>query len=251
MAGFCRQLHAVSLSGLAAITDKSILRLVASCPGLLMLDVFGTSITDASLVAISSHCSEIQYLNIGMCSKVTARGVHAIISSCANLYDLDVAGLPVIDGSLRLLPQTNPQLKRLNISRCTQLSPFSISSLASLSLTLLRVRGMRSLTAIELHSVLLSSPALETLDVTLCAVGYSLLVFIAKFCPFIRRLYVDCTQVDNESITHFIASTHTTLEHLSVIGTKVTVECVEEIQSRYRKLTVAGPQGDEFDLPWI
>jgi hypothetical protein len=82
LAGYCPNLHAVSISGIASVKDRGVINLAKSCPKLVMLDCFGTGITNAALDAIATHCAEMQYLNLGLCLRLTTAGLLDSLPRC-------------------------------------------------------------------------------------------------------------------------------------------------------------------------
>lgn len=60
------------------------------------------------------------------------------------LYDLDVGGLPMTDAVIMEMARNTHNLRRLNISR-TRVTGQCLRGLASLKLSLLRLRGVTSM----------------------------------------------------------------------------------------------------------
>lgn len=74
-----------------------------------MLDVFGTGITDSSLLAIATGCPTVRYLNLGMCVNATLRGVEEIGRRCTSLVDLDIAAIvSSTDATVQAIIRSNP-----------------------------------------------------------------------------------------------------------------------------------------------
>ncbi|XP_048544792.1 F-box protein At5g67140-like [Triticum urartu] len=105
------KLTAISLWGLAGITDKGVVRLVSRAHSLRHLNIGGTFITDESLYAVANNCANLKSIMLWSCRHVTAAGLVALVSKCPELECINVGGMRVSPESFAGLLSISPALR--------------------------------------------------------------------------------------------------------------------------------------------
>ncbi|KAI4964738.1 hypothetical protein ZWY2020_059740 [Hordeum vulgare] len=105
------KLTAISLWGLAGITDNGVVRLVSRAHSLQHLNIGGTFITDESLHAVANNCTNLKSIMLWSCRHVTAAGLVALVSKCPDLACINVGGMRVSPESFAGLLSISPGLR--------------------------------------------------------------------------------------------------------------------------------------------
>jgi hypothetical protein len=80
------------------LSDDGIVAIATHCFELEFLELFMANITDLSLFEISNNCSNLEFLEISKCKKITDDGLIAPATNCLKLKELScgwVAGVKV------------------------------------------------------------------------------------------------------------------------------------------------------------
>jgi hypothetical protein len=72
--------------------SQAVVRLLAHCPHLRILETYEERLKDTVLHAIAAHCPELTSLSIGSCKLVTYAGVIAVVEACPQISRLDLSG---------------------------------------------------------------------------------------------------------------------------------------------------------------
>ncbi|KAL0325878.1 UNVERIFIED_CONTAM: F-box protein [Sesamum radiatum] len=88
-------LSSVSLWGSTGITDKGVIQLISRATSLEHLNIGGTFITDASLIAIADSCPRLKSLVLWGCRQVTEDGLVTVVNKCRKLESINVWGMRV------------------------------------------------------------------------------------------------------------------------------------------------------------
>jgi hypothetical protein len=81
-----------------------------------------SQLTDASIRSISTHCTELQSLNLNRCHKITDASIISISDNCTGLIRLDVSETAITDASLLAIAKNCTGLQYLNTYDCYSLS---------------------------------------------------------------------------------------------------------------------------------
>ncbi|TYZ64453.1 hypothetical protein PybrP1_001713 [[Pythium] brassicae (nom. inval.)] len=107
---------------------------VASCAvgrALRSVDLTHCKVTDATLVALATHCRDLEAVTLSSCSEVTDAGVEALLRACAHLRELDLNNCPlVMDRGVAAAGAHGKRLRRLNLSWCMNITDKCIADLA-------------------------------------------------------------------------------------------------------------------------
>ncbi|EPS59301.1 hypothetical protein M569_15506, partial [Genlisea aurea] len=104
-------LTSVTLWGSTFITDKGVIQLILRATSMRHLNIGGTFITDATLVAISCCCPQLEKLVLWGCRKVSEEGLLALVNGCPKLQSINVWGLSVPLECFIHLRRLNPALR--------------------------------------------------------------------------------------------------------------------------------------------
>jgi len=94
------------------ITDASIVPLVGRCTGLLDLDLYNCSITDASIEAIAKNCPKLKVLFLNHCGD---ESMVKLVSGCTNLRELHTFSAFLTDTSLFAMARSLADLRELSL----------------------------------------------------------------------------------------------------------------------------------------
>ena len=92
------------------------------------------TLSDDTLVSIAMTVPELQYLDVGQCSRITDEGVSAVSRHCGRLTHLDLAFTRITDAALKGLNRGGT-LTTLVLTECSDVEalPFNTASLTSFS----------------------------------------------------------------------------------------------------------------------
>ncbi|KAJ3274758.1 hypothetical protein HK104_004028, partial [Borealophlyctis nickersoniae] len=94
--GNCPKLQ--RLQAWTGATDAGITSVAVGCRGLVELDVTGSfEVTDNALESVGEYLDKLELLSVGMCPKVSDRGVKAISMGCPRLQELELDQTGVTD----------------------------------------------------------------------------------------------------------------------------------------------------------
>eukprot|EP01034_Spumella_vulgaris_P025840 gene25840-32337_t len=206
----CPHFEAANFNGLC-ITDESVIAIAQNCPKIVRLTLkLNPRITDASIEAIAKYVPDFQLIglgslstgqvgehngiHIGFASQVTATSLDILINSCAKMHTFDLSNCSDIDGTVRLVAERCPLLKRLFISKSGNVSEETFLSVTKgrPELTYVEASGCVCLTDATLSSLAEHCPKLVWLDISSTKITIVGVLSIAKFAKVISILNVDC-----------------------------------------------------------
>jgi len=116
--GRCSGIRSLDLSGCRLLTDNGVRRVTESCPRLYGLDLSRCSgLTDASCEAIANGCKQILCIRLACCEQITDAGV-ALLSQCTQLAYLDLDNCTkVSDWGVQQIANGCKHLARLHIGK--------------------------------------------------------------------------------------------------------------------------------------
>ena len=86
-----RYIQHIEMAG-RSITDASVISISTHCAGLQSLDVsYGYIVTDASIISISTHYTGLQSLDVSYCYLVSDASIISISTHCTGLHSLNVS----------------------------------------------------------------------------------------------------------------------------------------------------------------
>ncbi|CAG8556392.1 17350_t:CDS:1 [Funneliformis caledonium] len=122
------------------------------------------------------------------------------------MLDLSTGHDHVTDGTIQLIAMSCPNLRRINLSRCSHISDASLEALAknscSSSLISINLCGCRKITDLGLKYLSKSCHSLTSLSMADCGkISDKGVIFIARSCPRLRQIRLsDCPRVTEQSI---------------------------------------------------
>ncbi|XP_028396364.1 F-box/LRR-repeat protein 7-like [Dendronephthya gigantea] len=131
LAGHCTSLRELSISDCHKVRDFSLKEISRYCPSLRYLSLMRCAVTDAGIKMIAKGCSNLRYLNVRSCTGVTDAGVVYVAQNCLKLRSLDVGKCEITNNTLSALGIHCPQLKRLSIKGCRNLTDVGIRAVVA------------------------------------------------------------------------------------------------------------------------
>ena len=131
VASHCTSLRELSISDCHKVRDFSLKEISRYCPSLRYLSLMRCAVTDAGIKMIAKGCSNLRYLNVRGCSGVTDAGVVFVAQNCLKLRSLDVGKCEITNNTLSALGIHCPQLKRLSIKGCRNLTDVGIRAVVA------------------------------------------------------------------------------------------------------------------------
>lgn len=93
-------LHVLDVSFCEKITDEGLGFLSQGQPQLQSLSLNNCRISDIGIMKSAQTLTELKVLNIGQCTRVTDKGINAIINNCPHLSSIDMYGCPSISSGV-------------------------------------------------------------------------------------------------------------------------------------------------------
>jgi hypothetical protein len=119
------------------ITDDGIVAIATHCFELEILELSTANITDVSLIAISFNLFNIKKLLLGGCAKITDNGVILIAKNCLKLKEIKLMLITnITDLSLFEISKYCSNLEFLEISNCTKITDDGLIAAATKCLKL-------------------------------------------------------------------------------------------------------------------
>ena len=138
----CKKLELFNISALLSIHDNDIKTIAINCnQNLQSLDISFGYFNDSSIIEVARNCTNLEYLNLNSCIKVTDNAIIEIGLHCKNLQYINLKGCNKITniGILEIVRQCR-NLKSLECKKLTDDNMIEISQLLpNLSITM----GMR------------------------------------------------------------------------------------------------------------
>ncbi len=131
VASHCTALRELSISDCHKVRDFSLKEISRNFPSLRYLSLMRCAVTDAGIKMIAKGCSNLRYLNVRGCAGVTDAGVVYVAQNCLKLRSLDVGKCVITNNTLSALGIHCPQLKRLSIKGCRNLTDVGIRAVVA------------------------------------------------------------------------------------------------------------------------
>eukprot|EP01113_Clastostelium_recurvatum_P034436 TRINITY_DN4671_c0_g2_i2.p1 TRINITY_DN4671_c0_g2~~TRINITY_DN4671_c0_g2_i2.p1 ORF type:complete len:464 (+),score=55.75 TRINITY_DN4671_c0_g2_i2:35-1393(+) len=113
-----------------SLRDISELKSISHVPTQFIFDKEG-ELTEAHVISLVQHCSQLQHVKISRCYKLTDASIIPLTQHCSHLQHVNLSGCRnLTDASIISLAQHCPQLQHVRISLCSNLTDASIICLA-------------------------------------------------------------------------------------------------------------------------
>jgi hypothetical protein len=163
--GCCPALTRLSARELSAVASLGA-GLKELPPQLQDLDLSGTDISEAQLLASLSRLSCLRRLALAGCSAVTDRVLQSVANTCPELRALELVGCSEVTGrGLLALARTCATLELLNVGNCTGITCYDVLQIAAAgrALRLLGLSGCSRVRRDTVRRLCDTHPALEVL----------------------------------------------------------------------------------------
>ena len=149
-----------------------------AAPFVRQLSLHNCPITDASLLAVGTHCTELRNVSLYRCDGVTDAGVLALVRQCSELQEIFLNGCnQITDASIGALASHCAELEVASFCNCPNITDAGVVKLATACplLQVISLWGCRKITDASLavlaqHCAELRKVSLRGCDVTLAAV---------------------------------------------------------------------------------
>ncbi|OQR81567.1 hypothetical protein THRCLA_11612, partial [Thraustotheca clavata] len=120
-----RSALAFNLAGCMKVIDKGVCLIAVRCTGIEDLNFSGLAhLTDASIIALAKTCRNLKSLIINQCGLITDTSIE-VLEQCMNLRELSLNECgKLTDDSLLVIARAHPRLTRLEVSFCIQFGDF-------------------------------------------------------------------------------------------------------------------------------
>jgi hypothetical protein len=126
-------------------------------------------ISDAGMIELAMHCSELQRISFHRCELITDVGVSHLAHNCPQLNDIVLGETSITDVGVIALSRNCPHITRLDVSNCKGCTSLGITEIAKCcqNLTHLGVSGCAVTTA-AMEEVAANCPAICTIGCGNC-----------------------------------------------------------------------------------
>jgi len=177
----CPQTKIYTFSKMAHLNDNDVIQFVNSCPNMERLELEGSVISDAVLIALSLNCHSLKQLNLKYCRSITDQGIDHIIRGCINLEGLSLDNTGISDTGLESFAAHGKNIRYLSLAN----QDINYEGLQSLS------EGCPNLTNLNLK---------WCRGVTDRGIGQ-----IVRACSRLQSLFLDGTNVSNTGLASIAA----------------------------------------------
>ena len=136
-------------------------------------------ISDAGLIAISEHCTNLKSLNLGDCCEITDASIISISTHCTGLQFLNLEGCQITDASIISISTHCTVLQSINLQGCHHITDASVFSISE------------------------NCTGLKRLNVSLTKITDTSLIAIAKNCTGLQLLFTyGCNRLSNSKLRY-------------------------------------------------
>lgn len=153
------------------------------------------AVTDASLRAIAPALTQLQLLDVALCSNGSAAGLAAVVRTCAaSLRTLHVDGCEYVDAAClqQLAALAPPRLAALRLDAAGRIGDAAVAPFVAAcgaALTSLNLAGLARLSSEAVEAVAAHCPRLRSLSLAGCGhVRSEAIVLLAQRCGALREL---------------------------------------------------------------
>ena len=170
----CSKLRLLSITHevKSSIKEAAFTELIRRCINLESLDIHGKSITDKSILAVANNCNtNLQSLNVSLCTKISDVGITIIAERCRNLKHLNLWRCANITNNSIIKVATNcTQLLSLKVCNIPKITDASIIKVATncTQLLLLNVTHVPKITDASIYAISENCTSLTALDAMAC-----------------------------------------------------------------------------------
>lgn len=126
----CPGLELLNLKN-SRITNASSIVLSAKCIGLKHLNLECCALTDYAIIALATGCGGLEHLNLGYCNRITDAAIITLAAGCKGLKHLDLTRCRITNNSIDALASSCIGLKHLTLSKCINITDSAIIALAA------------------------------------------------------------------------------------------------------------------------
>ncbi|KAK4534244.1 hypothetical protein CDCA_CDCA01G0269 [Cyanidium caldarium] len=131
LARCCPNIRRLQIVNSLLVDDAAVIHLAKRLPHLTHLDLsWCYNVSDESLFCLARHCKHLTWVELGD-TKVSARGIHALLSACPRILHLNFARCVLVDDAAitAILTHAAHRLEGLNIASCHRISDDAVKNL--------------------------------------------------------------------------------------------------------------------------
>ncbi|KAI3958100.1 hypothetical protein MKW98_020742 [Papaver atlanticum] len=128
---FGSKIRFLCLQRFSGYSDKKLSMIFSSFPGLALVRLSYSHITDKGLEVLTKSCASLENVDLRNCQKITDKGLEVLEKSCASLETVDLRNCQKItDKGLEVPAKSCASLERVDLTDCQQIIDKGLEVLA-------------------------------------------------------------------------------------------------------------------------
>ncbi|XP_046349986.2 dynein regulatory complex subunit 6-like [Haliotis rufescens] len=176
--------------------NRKLKELFVSCPRLETIVIDSEELSDDALASLFENCPNIKSFVLAHCQYISQDAFIGIKGTATNLVNVGLAYTPVEDKVLKVIAESSPYMKELDITGCIHITDIGVGHVADNCPNLEKLIGNRlhheggcNITNVGLSSVASGCPKLKILDVNFCdGVTDTGITAVAEHCPRLTEI---------------------------------------------------------------
>ena len=202
-----KSLTSVNFSCCKKISDRAFCSFANNNPNLKICKIDGTKLKNKSLYSLGRSCSGLNMLSAAMCPSIGDRGISELASYCSDLLSLDIHGTNLTDIGLRVIAESCPLLKHINLANTKRISDDGIGLLAEncpklQSIDVSENSCSSNITDTSLHMLAAHCDSLQDINFSDCdKISNKGVIAIIEKCISTKKIYLsNCKRIDGKAI---------------------------------------------------
>ncbi|XP_046585291.1 dynein regulatory complex subunit 6-like [Haliotis rubra] len=176
--------------------NRKLKELFVSCPRLEKIVIDSEELSDDALASLFENCPNIKSFVLAHCQYISQDAFIGIRGTATNLVSVGLAHTPIEDKVLKVIAESSPYMKELDITGCIHITDIGVGHVADNCPNLEKLIGNRlhheggcNITNVGLSSIASGCPKLKILDVNFCdGVTDIGITAVAENCPQLTEI---------------------------------------------------------------
>ncbi|XP_067650552.1 F-box/LRR-repeat protein 2-like [Haliotis asinina] len=176
--------------------NRKLKELFISCPKLETVVIDSEELSDDALASLFENCRNIKSFVLAHCQYISQDAFIGIRGTATNLVSVGLAHTPIEDKVLKVIAESSPYMKELDITGCIHITDIGVGHVADNCPNLEKLVGNRlhheggcNITNVGLSSIANGCPKLKILDVNFCdGVTDTGISAVAEHCPQLTEI---------------------------------------------------------------